>query len=211
MAGEQGRFFALGTTSGETRGISLPNRLRDGPEIIGVLAVKFTVDAFEDAWRNGSNEIMVLDDAGVIFMASRPQCISDRLAAQPRARAAIEDTKKYPMDQLVPLQATQEPFDTEFRRVAITSDTGSVERYMVQRPTDPRGGMGRCCCSRPANRPGLRAIGTVGDHRFAALAAGFDRHCRDPAAPSSLQEPGFRSRCPLQEELNTASRGARRN
>jgi two-component system C4-dicarboxylate transport sensor histidine kinase DctB len=70
LAGERGRFFALGTTSGE-RGYFFAEAVRDESEILGVLAVKFTVDAFEDAWRDGSNEIVVLDDAGVIFMASR--------------------------------------------------------------------------------------------------------------------------------------------
>jgi len=39
--------------------------------VIGVLAVKFTVDEFEDAWRAGENVVAVKDDVGVVFMSSR--------------------------------------------------------------------------------------------------------------------------------------------
>jgi two-component system C4-dicarboxylate transport sensor histidine kinase DctB len=160
LAGEQGRFFALGTTSGE-RGYFFAEAVRDGQDILGVLAVKFTVDEFEDAWRNGANDILVLDDAGVIFMASRPEWHFRSLGPlSPEARAAIEDTKKYPMDQLVPLQTVQEPFDDGLRRVAITKDDGTIGRYVVQSQMIPEAGW-EVSLLTPSEQAWSRAIGTV--------------------------------------------------
>jgi two-component system C4-dicarboxylate transport sensor histidine kinase DctB len=172
LAGEQGRFFALGTTSGE-RGYFFAEAVRDGPEIVGVLAVKFTVDAFEDAWRNGANKIVVLDDAGVIFMASRPEWHFRSLGPlSPDARAAIEDTKKYPMDQLVPLQATQEPFDARFRKVSITNDGGGVERYLAQGRLIPEAGW-EVILLTPSEQAWTRAIGTVAVTALLLLLVGL--------------------------------------
>ena len=172
LAGEQGRFFALGTTSGE-RGYFFAEAVRDGPEIVGVLAVKFTVDAFEDAWRNGANKIIVLDDAGVIFMASRPEWHFRSLGPLSLdALAAIEDTKKYPMDQLVPLQATQEPFDARFRKVSITNDDGSVERYLAQGRLIPEAGW-EVVLLTPSEQAWTRAIGTVAITALVLLLVGL--------------------------------------
>lgn len=160
LAGEQGRFFALGTTSGE-RGYFFAEAVRDGAEILGVLAVKFTVDAFEDAWRNGNNEILVLDDAGVIFMASRPDWHFRSLGPLgDEARATIEDTKKYPMDQLQPLAVRQDPFDDGFQRLEITGDDGTVNRYVVQSQMIPEAGW-EVSLLTPSDQAWTRAMGTV--------------------------------------------------
>lgn len=160
LAGEQGRFFALGTTSGE-RGYFFAEAVRDGADILGVLAVKFTVDAFEDAWRNGNNEILVLDDAGVIFMASRPDWHFRSLGPlSPEARAIIESTKKYPMDRLVPLQATEEPIDDGFRQVAITSEDGTLGRYVMQSQMIPEAGW-EVSLLTPSDQAWTQAMGTV--------------------------------------------------
>lgn len=172
LAGEQGRFFALGTTSGE-RGYFFAEAVRDGQDILGVLAVKFTVDEFEDAWRDGANDILVLDDAGVIFMASRPEWHFRSLGPlSPEARAAIEDTKKYPMDRLVPLQTVQEPFDDGFRRVAITKDDGTIGRYVVQSQMIPEAGW-EVSLLTPSEQAWSRAIGTVALSALLLLLVGL--------------------------------------
>ena len=172
LAGERGRFFALGTTSGE-RGYFFAEAVRDGSEILGVLAVKFTVDAFEDAWRDGSNEIVVLDDAGVIFMASRPEWHFRSLGPlSPEARAAIEDTKKYPMDRLAPLQTEQEPFDDTFRQITITNDTGPVERFIVQSQMIPEAGW-EVSLLTPSEQAWTRAIGTAAVSALLLLLVGL--------------------------------------
>lgn len=161
LAGGQGRFFALGTTSGE-RGYFFAEAVRDDAgRILGVLAVKFTVDTFEDAWRNGPNEIVVLDADGVIFMASRPEWhfrSFDPLTRE--ALAAIAATRKYPMDQVRPLEAERQALDARFDRLAITAESGRTERFLVQSRMIPEAGW-RVLLLTPAEPARARAAGTV--------------------------------------------------
>ncbi len=103
LSGGLGQYFALGTTSGE-RGYFYAAPVRDGPRIIGVIAVKFTVDAFEARWREASSDIMVTDRAGVVFMASRPEWrLRASVPLTPARRAEIEQNRQYPLDRLTPL------------------------------------------------------------------------------------------------------------
>lgn len=100
LAGGLGQYFALGTTSGE-RGYFYAAPVRDGPHIIGVVAVKFTVDAFEARWREASSDIIVTDRADIVFMASRPDWrLRASVALTPARRAEIEQNRQYPLDQL---------------------------------------------------------------------------------------------------------------
>lgn len=160
LAGGQGRFFALGTTSGE-RGYFFAEAVRDGAEILGVLAVKFTVDAFEDAWRDGANEIVVIDDAGVIFMASRPEWHFRSLGPLgSEALAAIEETKKYPMERLTPLEAMQEPINERFSMLSVTGEAGVSERFIVQGQMIPAAGWNVLLLT-PGEQALARAVGTL--------------------------------------------------
>ena len=103
LAGGLGQYFALGTTSGE-RGYFYAAPVRDGPRIVGVVAVKFTVDAFEARWREASSDIMVTDRAGIVFMASRPEWrLRASVPLTPARRAEIEQNRQYPLDRLTPL------------------------------------------------------------------------------------------------------------
>jgi two-component system C4-dicarboxylate transport sensor histidine kinase DctB len=70
IAGGIGRYFALGTTSLE-RGYFYAAPVLNNGQIVGALTLKFTVDAFEDAWRGGSSDIIVSDLNDIVFMSSR--------------------------------------------------------------------------------------------------------------------------------------------
>lgn len=137
LNGQQGRFFALGTTSGQ-RGYFFAEAVRDGSDVIGVLAVKFTVDEFEDAWRVGENVIAVMDNDGVVFMSNRPEWhfrTFEPLTAN--SRASIEATRRYPMDQLEVLENTQSPFDGNLIRRSFIDDARQVEDFIVQTQVIP--------------------------------------------------------------------------
>lgn len=113
MAGQLGRYFALGTTSGE-RGYFYAAPVRDGSEIRGVVAVKFTVDSFEETWRGTASEVLVTDTNGVIFMSSRPEWhfrAIEPLDAE--ALRAISVNRQYPLERVVPLN---------MQRVALRAD-----------------------------------------------------------------------------------------
>jgi two-component system C4-dicarboxylate transport sensor histidine kinase DctB len=107
-AGGLGRYFALGTASLE-RGYFYAAPVWQRATVIGVLTLKFTVDAFEDAWRGGSSDIIVSDLNDIVFMSSREdwhfRTLSD---LSPQVLAEVADTQQYPLDELVPLNNTRD-------------------------------------------------------------------------------------------------------
>lgn len=132
LAGERGQFFALGTTSGE-RGYFFAEAVRDGADVIGVLAVKFTFDAFEDAWRAGDNVVAVKDDDGVVFISNRSEWHFRSFAPlTDLARDRIEATRRYPLDALQVLENTQTPFNGDLIRVTITGEDGQTDDFVAQ-------------------------------------------------------------------------------
>lgn len=95
MAGGQGRFFALGTTSGK-RGYYFGAAVRDRGRILGVLALKVDVDAIEDSWRAAEYEMIVTDSEGIVFLASRRDWQFRSLGPLgTAARARIAATRRY--------------------------------------------------------------------------------------------------------------------
>jgi two-component system C4-dicarboxylate transport sensor histidine kinase DctB len=105
LAGGLGRFHALGTTSGE-RGYFFAAPVIDGTEITGVLAVKFTLDAFEATWADSAATVIVQDSSNVIFMSDRPDWHFRTLGPVPEVGLeAIATTRQYPIGRLTPLPA----------------------------------------------------------------------------------------------------------
>jgi two-component system C4-dicarboxylate transport sensor histidine kinase DctB len=72
MAGELGRFFGLGTTSGK-RGYYFGAAVRDGDEVLGVLVVKVDLDHTETLWGSTPEQLMVTDSFGVVILTSKPE------------------------------------------------------------------------------------------------------------------------------------------
>ena len=129
LEGGTGRFFALGTTSGE-RGYFFAAPIEDNERVIGVVAVKFTVDGFEQAWRNADHQIIVSDLRGVVFMASRPDWHFRTLRPLTRTEIAeIQANRQYPADGLVPLVNTVKPLTEDLNLIKI-EDEPSGYRYI---------------------------------------------------------------------------------
>ena len=126
IEGGLGQFFALGTTSGE-RGYFFSAPVLDHTRILGVLAVKFEVDAFEEAWQGGDSDIIVSDLNGIVFMSSRPDWHFRALEPlSDKALANIEATKRYPRELIRPLDLDVE--DTEARAQRVRTEDG--ERFL---------------------------------------------------------------------------------
>lgn len=172
LDGQQGQFFALGTTSGE-RGYFFAEAVRDGAEVIGVLAVKFTVDEFEDAWRAGENVVAVKDDVGVVFMSSREAWHFKTFAplSQP-AREQIKVTRKYPLDALQILENTRTPFNDDLTRVAITGEDGRTDTFIAQTKVIADAGWVVWLFT-PAVPAWNRAMGTIATIALLLLLAGL--------------------------------------
>jgi len=160
LDGQQGQFFALGTTSGE-RGYFYAEAVRNGSDVIGVLAVKFTVDRFEDAWRAGDNVIAVKDDVGVVFMSNRNEWHFRTFAPlSDPARTRIEATRKYPLDALQVLENAQTRLNENLIRVRITGADGQAEEFIAQTKAIADAGWVVWLFT-PAGPAWTRAMGTI--------------------------------------------------
>lgn len=98
-----GRFHALGTTSNQ-RGYFFAAPVIDDGAIVGVVAVKLTLDAVEEDWAQSPASITVTDINNIIFLSDRPDW--HFRATAPLAEAAVEQiatTRQYPIAQIAPL------------------------------------------------------------------------------------------------------------
>ncbi len=95
VAGGQGRFFALGTTSLK-RGYYFGAPIRDGGAIRGVVVFKVDIDVIESTWRGTGYELIVTDPEGIIFMSGRSDWLFAGLEPLTRARIARTNaTRRY--------------------------------------------------------------------------------------------------------------------
>ncbi len=97
MEGRLGRFFALGSTSLE-RGYYFAYPVRDpgGDGVIGALVVKMGVAQLERKWRSSDGEVLVIDDAGVVFLSTQ---LDWRLKSigplTPASRRRLTESRRY--------------------------------------------------------------------------------------------------------------------
>ncbi|MBZ9558306.1 MULTISPECIES: ATP-binding protein [unclassified Modicisalibacter] len=99
MQGREGRFYGLGTQSGE-RGyyFSAPVRVNDDEEthILGVVVVKVLIAPLEENWTSLNGELLISDEHGVVFMASQPGLRLTSLAPlAPEVRAQLRAVRRY--------------------------------------------------------------------------------------------------------------------
>jgi two-component system C4-dicarboxylate transport sensor histidine kinase DctB len=108
-----GRFHALGTTSGQ-RGYFFAAPVIDNTQIVGVVAVKLTLDGFEEAWMESGSTILVTDTNNVVFLSDRRDWHFRTVG--PLSDGMIEEigaTQQYPISRLRPLALQAEPFDPD--------------------------------------------------------------------------------------------------
>lgn len=70
IQGQKGRFYGLGTTSGE-RGYYYSYPVFSGQGISGVLVVKIVIDDLEIPWQDPDTEFVVSDPDNVVFISSK--------------------------------------------------------------------------------------------------------------------------------------------
>ena len=71
VRGEPGRFYGVGSTTGEP-GYYLAHGLRANGRVIGVAVVKVRLDALEKRWADARVEAYVSDENGIIILSSDP-------------------------------------------------------------------------------------------------------------------------------------------
>jgi two-component system C4-dicarboxylate transport sensor histidine kinase DctB len=71
LKGMSGRFYGIGTTSGDP-GYYFSHGIYDAQRMLGVAAVKVSLDKLERLWTQGSEPVIVSDRYGVILLSSDP-------------------------------------------------------------------------------------------------------------------------------------------
>lgn len=127
IRGNQGRFFALGTTSLK-RGYYFSSPIRIGMEIRGVVVFKVDIDAIEASWKGGDQEIIVTDPEGIIFMSGQPSWLYASLRPLTDERLArTEASRRYADAMLRELPVTRSTTDDGNLLLRITEGGKSRE------------------------------------------------------------------------------------
>ena len=71
IRGETGFFYGVGVTTGEP-GAFIGAPLYAGQAVVGVVAIKIDLAAFEGKWREAGQNIAIADTHGVIFLTTEP-------------------------------------------------------------------------------------------------------------------------------------------
>ncbi len=130
--GHQGRFFAIGTTSLK-RGYYFSSPVIKNANIIGVVAVKVSIDQMEQAWSSRDYEILVTDEQGIIFMSSQKAWRFKSI--RPLSASSLQEirkTRKYEHADLRELKWHILPENNNGYKLAMVSETGKPKEYLVQ-------------------------------------------------------------------------------
>lgn len=123
LNGDLSSFQIYGTTTGE-QGYFYAAPIEDGTRIVGVLAVKFNIDAFESVWRGADSDFIVSDRNDFILMSSRPDWHFRAMRPLSDAtRQVIAQNLQYPIDRIDLLPITARDLGDMAQHVEVASDT----------------------------------------------------------------------------------------
>ncbi|EOT7837347.1 two-component system sensor histidine kinase DctB [Pseudomonas aeruginosa] len=136
MQGRLARFFGLGTTSIK-RGYYFASAVKEGSRIIGVLVVKVDLEHIERLWGNSPEQLLVIDNYGVVILSSRADWrfhASRPLSAAERDE--IHANIPYPVQDPKPLRLQQSAWLSQSRTLPETGWTVSIyaPRTLIERP-----------------------------------------------------------------------------
>jgi len=95
IMGKQGRYFALGTTSGE-RGYYFSSPVEQQGKIIGVIVVKMDLSQIEKEWTGKKSHFMVTDDDNIIFISNQKSWLLHSLKPLTAIQLSqIDDSRRY--------------------------------------------------------------------------------------------------------------------
>nr|WP_246182528.1 ATP-binding protein [Pandoraea pneumonica] len=137
IGGALGRFYGVGTTSGEPGYFVSQPILVDG-KIQGVVVVKLNLEWFQRAGADASEPVVVADDHGVVFLSSEPRWQYRALAPlAPDVTAALASTRQYYNQHITPLNwSADERLDADGEVVTVRDGRGAgkTRRFLaVQR------------------------------------------------------------------------------
>ena len=135
LQGRLGRYFALGTTSLK-RGYYFAYPVRGQGSVLGAVVVKVDMTDVEQQWWGRSEELLVTDEDGVVFIATQPAWRLHTLEPLPQSDLArIRASKRYPGVDLQPLPLQQQAAVGEGMtrvQLRLPVDGQEVERSFLQ-------------------------------------------------------------------------------
>lgn len=136
MQGRLARFFGLGTTSIK-RGYYFASAVKEGSRIIGVLVVKVDLEHIERLWGNSPEQLLVIDNYGVVILSSREDWRFH--ASRPLSAAERDEIHAnilYPVQDPKPLHLQQSAWLSQSRTLPETGWTVSIyaPRTLIERP-----------------------------------------------------------------------------
>ncbi|ETV55243.1 two-component system sensor histidine kinase DctB [Pseudomonas aeruginosa] len=136
MQGRLARFFGLGTTSIK-RGYYFASAVKEGSRIIGVLVVKVDLEHIERLWGNSPEQLLVIDNYGVVILSSREDWRFH--ASRPLSEAEREQIHAnipYPVQDPKPLHLQRSAWLSQSQTLPETGWTVSIyaPRTLIERP-----------------------------------------------------------------------------
>ena len=130
-----GRFYGIGTTSGEP-GYYYAKAIVEGGLVLGVATVKVSLDKLQSPWRRSSTQAaMAVDGEGVVILASEPDWKYRTLEPLPRATLdRVRATRQFEDVPLEPLGIrTERLLDAGVRIISLPyGDAGERHRFLLQ-------------------------------------------------------------------------------
>ncbi|WP_313739898.1 ATP-binding protein [Pseudomonas sp.] len=106
VRGKPGRFYGIGSTTGEA-GYYLAHGLEEHGKIIGVAVVKVRLDTLEERWQRARLEAFVSDENGIIILSSDPtRRLKSLQPLTPQIKERLARSLQYywwPINELQPL------------------------------------------------------------------------------------------------------------
>ncbi len=138
MQGHLGRYYALGSTSGK-RGYYFAFPVRHQGEILGAVVIKVDLTNLEEQWRGRTEEVVVTDPEGVIFITTRPDWRFRSIYPLSGAvRERIVESRRYAGANVESLNiANREELENDLWLITLGSMEGvrpanGSERYLTQ-------------------------------------------------------------------------------
>ncbi|WP_419912665.1 sensor histidine kinase [Hoeflea sp.] len=110
MAGNQGRFYGIGATTGEP-GYFIADSVRDASgAVLGVIAIKIDLSRLQESWRRGGEQVFMTNADGVVLLSSdRDWSYRVLSPLTNEQRELIRSSRQFPGQALDPLDWTPLP------------------------------------------------------------------------------------------------------
>jgi two-component system C4-dicarboxylate transport sensor histidine kinase DctB len=103
VSGGFGRFYGVGVTTG-LAGYYMASPVYSGQQVMGVVAVKISLDALESSWAHSLDQVVVFDSRGVAFLSGEPSWrLRTREPLSDSQRADVRSARQYGNGELAPL------------------------------------------------------------------------------------------------------------